>query len=120
MSHFFFKPIVRILHERRELIEGRLGAAQQGVAEADKKTGEYEQALKSARTETFRQQEGQRERALAEKTELLNRAKKDTDRTVQDARTRLLSEADSATRKLDSEVTGLAQALTAALLQDKS
>jgi len=120
MSRFFFKPIVRILHERRELIEGRLGAAQQSVVEADKKAGEYELALKSARTETFRRQEGQREQALSERTELLSRAKTDADKTVHDAHTQLLAEAESARRKLDSEVTGLAKELTSALLQDKS
>ena len=120
MNHFFFRPITRILHERRQLIEGRLQAAQQSVARADKKTGEYEAALKSARTETFRSQESQREKALAEKAELLSHAKLEADKTVQDARTRLLSEAETAGRKLDTEIAGLASQLTSTLLQDRS
>ena len=120
MSRFFFKPITRVLQERRHLTEGRLSTAQQSVLDADKKAGEYEQALKSARTDTFRSQEAKREQSLAERAELLNRAKVDADKTVQDARLRLQSEAEAATRKLDSEVTGLANELTAVLLRDKS
>ena len=120
MSHFLFKPILHVLHERRRLIEGRLQASQQSVAEADKKAGEYENALKAARSETFRRQESLREQALAERTELLTRTKVESDKTVQDARTRLLTEAETASRKLDTQVDSLAKELTSALLQDRS
>lgn len=120
LNHFFFRPISHVLHERRQLIEGRLQASQQSVLEADQKSAEYELALKAARAETFRLQEAQRERALAERAELLNGAKIETDKTVQEARTRLNAEAASATQKLDSEVAGLAKELTAAFLQDRS
>ena len=119
MTHFFFKPIVRVLHERRRLIEGRIQAAQQSVAEADRKAGEYENTLKAARAETFRRQELQREQALAERTELLGRTKGETDKTVQEARVRLLSEAEAASSRLDSQVDNLARELTTALLQDR-
>jgi|SRR6187399_1906200 len=120
MSHFLFKPILHVLHERRRLIEGRLQASQQSVTEADKKAGEYENALKAARSETFRRQESLREQALAERTELLTRTKVESDKTVQDARTRLLTEAETASRKLDTQVDSLAKELTSALLQDRS
>jgi F-type H+-transporting ATPase subunit b len=119
MTHFFFKPIVRVLHERRHLIEGRIQAAQQSVAEADRKAGEYENALKAARAETFRRQELQREQALAEKTQLLSRTKVETDKSVQEARVRLLSEAETASTRLNSQVDNLARELTTALLQDR-
>lgn len=120
MTHFFFKPIVKVLHERRRLIEGRIQAAQQSVAEADRKAGDYENALKAARAETFRRQELQREKALAERTELLSRTKTETEKTVQEARVRLLSEADAASKKLDTEVDSLARQLTTTLLQDRT
>jgi F-type H+-transporting ATPase subunit b len=120
MTHFFFKPIVRVLHERRRLIEGRIQAAQLSVAEADRKAGEYENALKAARAETFRRQESQREQVLAERTELLGRTKTETDKTVQEARGRLMSEAEAATKTLDTQVDSMARDLTTALLQDRS
>ena len=120
LTHFFFKPIVHVLHERRRLIEGRIQEAQQSVAEADKKAGEYENALKAARSETFRRQETQREQALAERSELLNRTKTETDKVVQEARVRLLSEAEAASKELDTEVDSMARQLTTSLLQDRT
>ena|SRR5580765_2668348 len=119
MTHFFFKPIVHVLHERRRLIEGRIQASQESVAEADRKAGEYENALKAARSETFRRQESQREQALAEKTELLSRTKTETDKTVQEARVRLLAQAEAASKELDTQVDSLARELTTSLLQDR-
>src|SRR6187399_2801985 len=104
LSKFLFKPILQVLQERRRLIEGRLQAAQQSVADADKKSLEYENALKAARSETFRSQEALREKALAERAELLTRTKLETDKTVQEARIRLRAEADSASKQLDSQV----------------
>jgi F-type H+-transporting ATPase subunit b len=120
MSRLFFKPIARVLKERRELTEGRLQAAQQSVADADRKAQEYELQLKGARTETFKRQELLRDKALAERTDLLNQAKAESDKTIQQTRSRLLMEADSAAKKLDAEVAGLAKELTTVLLQEKS
>ena len=120
LSNFLFKPILQVLQERRRLIEGRLQAAQQSVADADQKSLEYENALKAARSETFRSQEVLREKAIAERTELLTRTKMETDKTVQEARIRLRAEADSASRQLDSQVDTLARELTSALLQERS
>jgi len=119
MSRLFFRPIVRVLHERRELIEGRMAAAQQAVTDADRKTGEYEQTIKSARAETFRRQETQREKVLSERAELVNRAKQDADKNVREAKVRLTAEADAARASLDAEVDGLAKRLTTAILQDR-
>ena len=120
MSKFLFKPVLYVLHERRRLIEGRLDAAQQSVADADRKSLEYENALKAARAETFRAQEKQREKALADRAELLSRTKLETDKTVQEARTRLQAEAEAASTKLNTQVDTLAKELTSVLLQDRS
>jgi F-type H+-transporting ATPase subunit b len=119
MSRLFFRPITRVLHERRHLIEGRMVAAQQAVSDADRKTGEYEQAIKSARGETFRRQETQREKAISDRTELLNRAKQDAEKNVLEAKGRLNAEAQEAGVRLDAEVDSLAKQLTAAILQDR-
>jgi F-type H+-transporting ATPase subunit b len=119
MSRFFFKPIVRVLQQRRELIEGRIAAAKEAVSNADRKTAEYEQVIRNAKAETFRRQEAQREKALSERTDLLSRAKQDADIHVREAKSRLQAEAEVARTKLDVEVDLLAKQLTAAILQDR-
>jgi len=120
MDRLFFKPITRIKHDRRQLIEGRQESAQARIADVDRKAAEYEQALKSARTEAYRTQEARREEALAVRTQLVGQARAETEKQIREARTRLMSEADTAKEKLDGEVNGLVQELTASLLREDS
>src|SRR6185295_19051644 len=74
LSQFFFNPIVAILHKRRELIEGRLEESRKRLEIVEQRTAEYEQSIRTARSEAYRQQEIQRERALTEKSELVTKA----------------------------------------------
>src|SRR5712692_5053428 len=92
LSRFFFGPIVQILHKRRELTEGRLEESRKRLETVEKRTSEYEQALRDARSDAYRQQEMQRERALAEKAGLVSKAKSEAGRAVQEGRARLEAE----------------------------
>ncbi len=56
LSRLFFRPIVEILHTRRELIEGRLEESRKRLEIVEERTGEYEQAMRNARSEAYRQQ----------------------------------------------------------------
>src|SRR5262245_34044087 len=93
MNNVFFKPVMQILKRRRELTQGRLQDAQKRLEQVEAKTAEYEQALKNARTETYRRQEMERERALTERAELVARAKSEADKAVQEGRLQLTAAA---------------------------
>jgi hypothetical protein len=71
-----------------------------------------------ARTEVYRNQELQRERALADKAELLTKAKGESERAVGEARARLTAEAEAARKKMAAEVDSLAEKLAASILRD--
>ena len=118
LSRFFFNPIVGILHKRRELIEGRLEESRKRLETVEQRTAEYETAMQNARTDAYRQQEVQRDRALAEKSELVSLAKTEAEKAVQEGRTRLASEAEAARTKMAGEVDTLAKKLTTAILRD--
>lgn len=118
MNQVFFKPITRILRDRRALIQGRLEEAQQRLAQVESKAAEYDQALKSARLEAYRHQEQQREQVLAEKSELLAKAKVEADAVVKKGRVRLAAEADAARTRLEGDVDTMAKGLIAAVLKD--
>ena len=49
LARFFFGPITRILAERRAAIEGSIEEAQRRLLDIEKRTAEYEAALRSAR-----------------------------------------------------------------------
>ena len=120
MNHFFFKPIMDVIHKRRELIEGRQELAQQRIAQVDQKANEYEQALKAARSEAYRTQEMLREKTLAERADLVGKAKSEAEKTVHDARTRLAAQAATAEKQLEGQVEVLARDLSTSLLRDKA
>ena len=118
MSRFFFGPVLRVLVERRQLIEGRLENAHQRMAQAEQKAAEYENAMKTARSEVYRGQETHREKALSEKTGIVAEAKANAERAVQEGRSRIAAEAAAALKKLEGEVDNLAGRLTTSILRD--
>ena len=118
LSRFFFRPIVNILNKRRALIEGRFEESRKRLEIVEKRTAEYETAIRTAKTEAYRLQETQRDKTLSEKTDLVARARREAEAAVQEGRARLVAEAESARKKIDAEVDALAKKLTTAILRD--
>jgi F-type H+-transporting ATPase subunit b len=107
------------MHQRRELIDGRLDQAHQRMAQAEQKAAEYENALKNARSEVYKIQETNRERALGEKADLVTQAKAEADKAVQEGRQRIAAEASSARQNLLGEVDNLARNLKTSILRNE-
>jgi F-type H+-transporting ATPase subunit b len=118
LSRFFFGPIVRILNKRRALIEGRLEESRKRLEIVEKRTAEYELAMRTARSEAYRLQEIQRDKALAEKSELVAKAKNEAEAAVQEGKVRLQAEAEAARKRIAGEIDTLAKNLTTAILRD--
>ena len=57
LKSVFFKPLEKVLHKRYEATEGARKQAAESLERAAAKTTEYENALRAARTELYRQQE---------------------------------------------------------------
>jgi F-type H+-transporting ATPase subunit b len=118
LSRLFFRPIMEILHTRRQLIEGRLEESQRRMEIVEQRTSEYEQAIRTARSEAYRQQELERERSLSEKGELVRKAKAEAEVAVREGREQLAAQADAARAGLTAEVDNLAKQLAEAVLRD--
>ncbi len=118
LSRFFFGPFTRILKERREAIEGGLDEAGRRIAEVEKKTAEYESAVRDVRAEAYRQQEAIRDEALEEKARLLADARTEAEKIIKDARARLSTETAEARKRLEAEIDTLAVRLSDSLLED--
>jgi F0F1-type ATP synthase membrane subunit b/b' len=117
MKKVFFEPVLRVLSTRKELIAGRMENAQRKLHEAEGRVVEYEQALKKARSDIYREQEGLRESTLATRAELVTKAKAEAETWVRESRHRLESEAETARKSLESEVDSLARKLTTTILK---
>ncbi len=118
LSKYFFGPVTRILAERRQAIEGSLEEAASRIEEVEKRTAEYESAVRDARADAYKHQEAIREEALEERAQLLNDARREADQMIEDARRRLEREKAEARKALEGEIDVLAARLSDTLLQD--
>src|SRR5258708_10570016 len=57
LKFIFFKPLERVLRQRYEATEGARKLAEESIARASQKAGEYEAALRAARADTYKEME---------------------------------------------------------------
>ena len=111
--HFYlkamlFKPLEKILHERKMATEGAREAASLSLERAEKKAAEYEESLRAARNELYREHEEVRRKWRDEHTAKLSEARQHSDKLVLDARAKLESEANEVKAGLEQQARDLA------------
>src|SRR3989338_2376867 len=67
----FWKPLERVLAERQAATEGARKEAGERLGKASEKLRQYEESLRQARAEIYRQQEAARHQALDERARIL-------------------------------------------------
>jgi F0F1-type ATP synthase membrane subunit b/b' len=112
----YFRPIARIMQERREKTEGVQAMARQAFESADKKTSEYDRALQLARNELNHQHELMRRQWVEEQTNALAEARNQAEAKVAAARIAIAEEVEAAKSEMELKVealsTGIVEALT--------
>jgi F-type H+-transporting ATPase subunit b len=104
LKRFYFKPIARVLEERRRATEGARELARQAFEAADQKTSEFERALQLARNQIHQENEAMRREWEKEQAELLAGARAEAEARVQQARTAIAAESERARKDLDAQV----------------
>ena len=66
LKSVFFGPMEKVLHERDEATAGARRRAQESLAKAEEKSRQYEETLRNARNEIYKEQEEQRKLWQAE------------------------------------------------------
>src|SRR5258707_8153846 len=64
----FYRPLQKVLDQRREATEGARQAAEASLKSAAEKVAAVEQSLREARAENYRQQEEEGRQGVGEKT----------------------------------------------------
>lgn len=98
----FFRPMERILDERRERTVGAQRDAEASQAAAQEKERAYQEALKKARAEIYAEQELARNKILEERNARLREGRSRATGEVQAAKERIASEVAAARRDLES------------------
>jgi F-type H+-transporting ATPase subunit b len=112
----FFKPMARVLAERYELTEGARQSAARSLENAARKAAEYEESLRAARNEIYREQEEIRRKWREEHAARVAEARARAEAMVKEARADLARQAEQARAGLETQVRDLAGRITEQVL----
>lgn len=112
----FFRPLDKVLASRRTATEGAREQAQASLGAADRKSAEYEAALRAARGEIYKEQEETRRQWRAQQAAAVEESRRSASEMVKQARATLSEEAARASRTLEVESERLAGEIAEAIL----
>jgi F-type H+-transporting ATPase subunit b len=115
LRQFYFKPIARVLEERRKATEGARDLARQAFDAADRRTSEFERALQLARNELHQENEAKRREWEADQAKQLAEARANAEATIQQARRDIAAEVEQAASQLDAQVEALSRQIISSL-----
>ena len=115
----FFGPLARVLNERERRTTGARRDAQENLTIAEQKSRTYQERLRHARAEIYRQQEVARREALEERNQLLLGTRQQANEMVRAAKADLRRDLDAAKAQLEQEARVLAAQITRVLLEPR-
>jgi len=107
----------QVLEQRHALTEGAIERAQQEIAIAEKRTAEYEQRVREARSHIYKTQQANRQRVMDERNAALADARKNAGEMVKKARTALEKDTAAAKASLEQHANVLADQVIATVLK---
>ena len=107
----------QVLEQRHALTEGAIERAQQEIAIAEKRTAEYEQRVREARSHIYKTQQAHRQRVMDERNAALADARKNAGEMVKKARTALEKDTVAAKASLEQHANVLADQVIATVLK---
>lgn len=116
LRRFFFSRIERVLEERRQATSGTREAAARSLKHAEAKAAEYEEKLRTARTEIYKEQEAVRKRWRDEQSAALAASREKTESLLKDARVSLEAQTADAKATLGVESEALAEQIARSIL----
>jgi F-type H+-transporting ATPase subunit b len=120
LQRVLFKPLARILEERRKATEGVRDLAQRAFEAADRKTSEFEHALQIARAEIHQEHEALRRRWSDEQAQQIAKARAEADKKLEQAKRDIANELEQAQAQLNAQVEALGERIATALLRRRA
>lgn len=118
VSRFGFKPIAKMLEQRRVHVETQIADAERGRIEAERILAEQQQLLEQARTDAKNLLEAARVRADEQARTIIQEAQAESERVLAEGRALIERERAEALNEVLKKVTGLTVELTTKLLHN--
>jgi F-type H+-transporting ATPase subunit b len=115
-----FLPLEKTLDERKAATSGTRRAADESLKKAEQKAAEYEDKLRAARGEIYKDQEEIRRKWREEQTASMAEARTRTDSMIKEARQRLDERKAEAKAGLEAESETLAETIARTVLSGRS
>ncbi|MFQ5664735.1 MAG: ATP synthase F0 subunit B [Terriglobia bacterium] len=112
----FWQPFERVLAARQAATEGTRREAGEILNRSNQKLRQYEEAVRQARAEIYRQQEAGRRQALEERSQILRQTRERAVAMLRQAKLEIGRDVEQAKQELESESERLAEAITRTLL----
>jgi F-type H+-transporting ATPase subunit b len=116
LKNVFFKPLEATLAKRYDLTEGARKAADEALADAEKRIADYEAALRAARSEVYAEQEIAHKRLQDEQSAAIEKARRESEGYVLRNKAELAAEAEQALASLAAQGDALAEQISTAIL----
>jgi F-type H+-transporting ATPase subunit b len=120
LKHVFFKPLAKILDERKKATEGVRELAQQAFAAADQKASEFQRALQLARAEMEQEHEALRRRWTDEQVETIQKARAEADQRILEAKQQIGDEVQRAQAELNATVEALSDRIVSSVMRRRA
>lgn len=120
LKRVFFRPIAKILEERRKATEGVRELSQRAFDAADKRSSEFETAIQLARSDINQANEALRRTWEKEEAEVLAKARTEAEARVLAARRQFQQEMEQAQSDLDAQVEPLSEQIVSSLLRRRA
>ena len=116
LKYVLFAPTEKMLKDRHALTGGARTAAEQALANAERKTQEYEAQFRDAKAVVYKEQEETRRKWLDDQGEQMVRAKADADARAAAAKKDIVADAAAARAELQQTSQTLADQIATSLL----
>jgi F-type H+-transporting ATPase subunit b len=120
LKWMFFRPLEKVLAERKQATAGTRERADQLLAKAAETQAAIEAALRKTRDEIYQEQEEARRRWTSDQTAHLDQARHSAHEMIHQAKLELDTEIVAAKRELAATTDSLAEQITRALLERKT
>jgi len=120
LKAMFFRPLQKVLAERRAATEGARESADAMVKTAAEKAAALEAKLRQAHEAIYQEQEEARRKLLSEQSARVEEAKRQSRELIHQGKLELEAETAAAKRQLAATVDALAEQITSSLLRRKA
>ena len=120
LKRMFFKPLEKVLHARYEATEGARKQADLSLEKARVKSAEFEEALRAARSEIWREQEETRRKQRQEQLAAVAQARDRVSLMVKEAQQQIAAEASTTRQNLIAESEALADQIVKGIVEGRA